>query len=291
MGYETTASGYASTSMGRGTVAAGEYATATGRSSQASGDFSKASGYETIASGNTSNAMGFRTVASGSYSTAIGYESIANGNISTAIGDNTETTGDYSISKGRFTNSLGRSSIAMGIGTIVKSAGGMTVGWYNDTLDSPTTTTQPTDRLFQIGNGHNGPRSNAMTVLFNGNTGIGTTTPEQKMDIDGGFILRDGGVIASAATTNITPSSSNRAYYRIAPTNTPANRAITLEDGTEPGQIIILQCQAASGANGVRLTDGGNIVINTATLDLLNNDIATFIWDGNEWILMSYINN
>jgi hypothetical protein len=42
-----------------------------------------------------------------------------------------------------------------------------------------------TDRIFQIGNGSGTTRSNALTVLRNGNVGIGTLTPSQKLQVSG----------------------------------------------------------------------------------------------------------
>lgn len=279
-GYSTKAIGESSSALGYFTVADGDYSAAIGYSSKAIGRYSISLGFATEAIGENSISIGYQTIATGFNSTAIGGRfSRATGTLSTVMGFSTEARGN--------------TSTAMGVSTKTKSIAGTVIGMYNDTTDVPSSSvSSDTDRLFQIGNGTSiSIRSNAVTVLNNGNTGIGPITPEQKLDVDGGFILRDGGAIASTATTNITPSSSNRAYYRIAPTNTPGNRAITLEDGTEAGQMIILQCQAANATYGVRLTDGGNIQINTATLDLLNNDAATFIWDGNEWILIAYINN
>jgi len=71
----------------------------------------------------------------------------------------------------------------MGVGTKAKAYGSLTIGISNDTADNPNLTSPAlTDRLFQIGNGDLiGTRSNAMTVLRNGNIGIGNTAPPYKL--------------------------------------------------------------------------------------------------------------
>jgi len=88
VGYETTASGHASTSMGGSTVASGVYSTAAG--------------YRTTASGPASTAMGGSTVASGDSSTAMGASTVASGNVSIAMGWNTNAQDYASMSIGQY---------------------------------------------------------------------------------------------------------------------------------------------------------------------------------------------
>ena len=114
------------------------------------GDYSFAMGYSTTASGFTSTALGNFTVASEYAATALGYSTLASG----------------------------FGSVAIGIGTTAKGIGSSTVGIFNDNTDNPDPfTDMPDDRIFQIGNGTGVTRSNALTVLRNGNVGVGTTTP------------------------------------------------------------------------------------------------------------------
>ena len=62
----------------------------------------------------------------------------------------------------------------MGYGTIAKSFNSLVVGQFNDTTNF--------NRLFEIGNGTtNNARSNAFTVLTNGNTGIGNNNPTRPL--------------------------------------------------------------------------------------------------------------
>lgn len=123
------------------------------------GGYSIASGFSTKASGYASASFGYATTASGSYSTSLGGFSIASGDYSTAIG-NTNSSSFYSTSVG--VNNLG---------------GGSPTSWVG------------TDPLFEIGNAYLGPPNNAMTVLKNGNVGIGINDPSFKLDIGGGDLL------------------------------------------------------------------------------------------------------
>ncbi|MFZ1368838.1 MAG: hypothetical protein WAR78_00565, partial [Ferruginibacter sp.] len=134
-----------------------------GRYSFSSGNSSKAIGFN-------STSMGYYTNAIGDYSTSIGYSSNAYGDYSTGMGYNTTAGGPASTSMGDNTTARGSASTSMGFLTNAKSDHSLAIGKYNDTT--------ATNRLFEIGNGTaNNARSNAMTVLVNGNVGIGTSAP------------------------------------------------------------------------------------------------------------------
>jgi len=177
----TTASGIYATAFGHGTIASENSSTATGYITTASGTASTAMGYNTAASGSASVAMGWYSIASNSVSTAMGFGTTASGFSSVATGENTTAIGDLSTAAGNATTARGYSSIAMGVGTKAKSYGSMSLGVNNDSTDNPNPgLATASDRIFQIGNGDNiaNTRSNAMTVLRNGNTGIGRTDPD-----------------------------------------------------------------------------------------------------------------
>ncbi|MBR9758163.1 MAG: hypothetical protein GYB39_08755 [Algicola sp.] len=164
MGFEAEATGLGSISIGNSTVAYGFNSTAMGDTTVASGNNSFASGISTEASGYRSTAMGYSTMASGDSSTALGYETIASGYRSTALGYGTEAIGGTSTA-------LGSHTIATGLGSLV-------AGKYNIAYSSS---------LFQIGNGlDDDNRSNAFTVLQNGNVGITVINPRSKLHITGG---------------------------------------------------------------------------------------------------------
>lgn len=141
-GYSTTASGYNSTSMGGLTTATGNFSTSMGYATTATGDASTSMGASTTAKGIYSTSMGFVTNATGYVSTSMGYYTTATGTVSTSMGVETKAKSDYSL----------------------------VIGRYNDTTG--------TNSLFEIGNGtNNNARSNAMTVLQNGDIGMGTVAP------------------------------------------------------------------------------------------------------------------
>jgi hypothetical protein len=149
----------------------GLYSTAFGNDSKAIGDYSTAMGHGSIASGSSSTAMGFSAIASQYGATAMGYVTTASGYGSTSMGYQTAASGF--------------SSTAMGALTNAKSSYETVVGRYNtDYTPTDVYFWNATDRLFTIGNGGDFyEKSDAMTVLKNGNTGFGTSTPSARLHI------------------------------------------------------------------------------------------------------------
>lgn len=158
MGYDTRAKGIASTAIGNANKATGDYSLALGAVSVASGTRSVAIGAGNTASNNWSTAIGSYSTASGIQSTAFGFMNTAAGDKSMALGDNTTA---YSMSE--------------------------TVLGSNNTAYTPLSKIawNPADRLFVIGNGGNGVPRNAITVLKNGNIGIGSDTPKAILHVKG----------------------------------------------------------------------------------------------------------
>jgi hypothetical protein len=183
-GFNTNASGNVSTSMGVSTIASGSYSTSMGNNTNASGNVSTSMGASTIASGLVSTSMGSVTTASGVASTSMGNITIANGYTSTSMGYFTTANGDYSTSMGFYTNA--------------KSNNSLVIGKYNDTT--------ATNSLFEIGNGTGvSSRSNALTVLTNGNVGIGTTVPN--------VLLQLSNTIANRKIVLYDDNNNDNQYY------------------------------------------------------------------------------
>jgi len=215
MGRSTIASAY-STAMGHDTEATGSYSTAIGRQSIASGINSIAMGRETIASNANSTAIGLETEASGSVSTAIGGSTIASGQFSTAMGNGTEASAYNTTAMGLETLASGFSSTAMGIRTTAPSHAETVIGAYNTNYTpNESLTWDANDRLFVVGNGQSGSRSNAITVLKNGNIGIGTDTPQELLHISGGRLrigsetIEDAGSNALRFNASLLPDANN----------------------------------------------------------------------------------
>jgi hypothetical protein len=171
--------GFYSTAIGFNTTASGINSVAMGEQSIASETSSTAMGYGTIASGSVSTAMGSITTASGSYATSMGYSTTAGEFASTAMGSYTTASGFYSTAMGNNTTASGNISTAAGYFTKSKSFGGFAAGIFNDTTNAASPTgINALNRIFQIGNGLSEiARGNAMTVLQNGNIGIGEVNP------------------------------------------------------------------------------------------------------------------
>lgn len=110
--------------------------------------------------------------ATGKNSTTMGYKTIASHFSSTAMGGGAEASGAYSTAMGFSTKAESFSSLAIGRYNI----GGSTfIGRSNWRAEDP---------LFEIGNGSNSStKHNALTVLKNGNVGIGNHTPTSVLEV------------------------------------------------------------------------------------------------------------
>ncbi|WP_457668882.1 tail fiber domain-containing protein [Thiolapillus sp.] len=121
---------------------------------------------------------------------------------------NDANIGVGSVAFGRNTMASGRNSTALGYETLAKSFSETAIGTGNsDSTPLSADLWAETDRLFVIGNGRFKAnqaglvvfqRSDAMVVLKNGNTGIGTSLPGFRLQVDrgsdcavsgGGFIV------------------------------------------------------------------------------------------------------
>jgi len=195
VGYSTMAKGVASIALGSLSRASGGNSVAMGFQTIASGPTSIAIGHQTWASGGYSTALGRITIASAESSTAMGYQTTASAFYSTAMGFQTTASGFSSTAMGRGTTASNSYSAAIGLFTKAKSPYSLVVGEYNDTT--------ATNSLFEVGNGTaDNARSNAMTVLQNGNTGLGTINPLARLHV------ADSAVVFSASD-NIPGTAGN----------------------------------------------------------------------------------
>jgi hypothetical protein len=105
--------------------------------------------------------------ATGNYSLAMGYDTKAAGDFSTAIGSTAEALGSFSIAAGFGNMASGYNSIALGYATQSQSFKSTAIGNRNIGGGDPDSWIE-TDPLFEIGNGTDAQRLNALTVLKNG---------------------------------------------------------------------------------------------------------------------------
>ncbi len=191
--------------VGHQSVAFGQGTLATAGNSAAFGMWSEASGYSSTAFGESSKAENENSLAGGRYSVASGYASIALGNYNkasgyaaAAFGSDTLAAGDFSASFGYKTTASSSYSLALGRYNV---GGGDLSSWV------------PTDSIFEIGIGSsNASRANALTVLKNGNMGIGTTTPTAQLHTTGTVRLANfgAGTLQTDSSGNVSVSSDLR---------------------------------------------------------------------------------
>ena len=257
------------------------------------GYYSFASGYDSKASGEHSIAMGPYSTASQQYAIAMGRYATATNYSSVSIGEKNVCSGAFAASFGLLTNARGESSVTFGTNTIAKAKGSFVSGMYNDTLDNPNNgVSAATDRIFQLGNGADGARSNAITILRSGSTGIGTNAPAAKLDVAGNVKIADGTqgvgrILTSDAnglatwqlpsggsgqwtTTGNNIYSSNSGNVGIG-TTTPGYRFQVVgvgrfEDGVKVGGLGIVEVDAPGIIAGrLKIDSTGRVGIGTAT--------------------------
>jgi Chaperone of endosialidase/Head domain of trimeric autotransporter adhesin len=191
--------GYFSFATGYNSIAAGDAAFSAGVGTVASGYQSIAMGYLAYATGYHSVSMGSNTSASGASTTAMGNGTTASGDYSTSAGVGSTASGFGSTTFGHSTTASALASTAMGYRTIARSLYSLVIGSYNDTSSSGS--------LFEIGNGiSDGSRRNAMTVLSNGNVGIGKPNPSMKLEI---FVSGSGSFYHPQTSLGIEQNSSH----------------------------------------------------------------------------------
>lgn len=212
--------GLYSMALGLGTKAIGESSTSMGYYTTASSFASTSMGSQTTASGSTSTSMGLQTTASGNYSTSMGEFSSASGASSTSMGSNTTASGNSSTSMGFATVASGNSSTSMGVFTSAKANAAFTMGAFNDNTDNPDPATpSTTDRIFQLGNGTFSLRRNAVTVLRNGNVGIGELNPGFILDVNGRMRLQSSNSLSAGINLNNDANTDIAAFIGMRSSN------------------------------------------------------------------------
>ncbi|MBK9075607.1 MAG: hypothetical protein IPL77_11635 [Flavobacteriales bacterium] len=233
---------------------------------------STAFGTETRASGSQSTALGNSSVASAGRSTAMGNHTTASGLESTAMGDFSIASGDQSTAMGRNTIASGRISTAMGLDNTAPSIGETVLGigatFYTPTLNGATQwrAANATDRLLVVGNSidvdndfivDGAERSDALVVLKNGNTGIGSSTPADRLHVVGNIRMVDG----NQAVGRVMVSNANGTATWVDPLAVATGLAWTLTGnaGTNPATNFVGTTDAQALRFRTANTFAGNI--------------------------------
>lgn len=160
-----------SSSTGTGNTGSGSYSFSAGTNNTTTGSNSVALGYNNTVSGAYSIAGTRDAEATGIYSIALGYQTKAQNHFSVALGFSAHSSGLYSYSFGKYIKSSGTNSFVLGGGI---STSNIIENNINNSLMVGFNSNIPT--LFV------GPSSGVGT---SGNIGVGTTTPQYKLDVNG----------------------------------------------------------------------------------------------------------
>ncbi|MBL7740297.1 MAG: hypothetical protein JNK14_13865 [Chitinophagaceae bacterium] len=171
--WDRDSTGNYSLAVGNNPLALGDNSVSIGSFTQARGTGSIAVGGNSIAYKDYTIAIGDRAEAGGIWSVSLGMLNKANGNNSFATGRSALATGVSSMALGQDVKASEFCSVAMGYQTKADIPYSFVAGQYNDTADVPNA-----GKIFQIGNGNaDNNRSNAITVLSDGRTGIAISSP------------------------------------------------------------------------------------------------------------------
>jgi hypothetical protein len=181
-------------------------------------------GISSVAMGHVCLASGFAATAIGDFVSALGLGSTAFGISSTAFGRASTVFGQSNFANSSVSTAIGFSNTASSYGETVLGIGATI---YAPSINGATQfgAANVTDRLFVIGNAIDAnntgsveltERSDALVVLKNGNIGIGSSTPQDKLHIVGNLRMVDG----TQGTGRVLTSDTNgRATWQNASTN------------------------------------------------------------------------
>lgn len=274
-GERTSATGTAAHAEGRFAVAQGPYSHAEGDSTYTTGNGSHAEGLDSATYANYSHAEGRSTEARANYSHVEGYDAITRAEYSHAEGRDTETisTALYSHAEGSGSITVGVASHAGGLCTIASGSNQTVFGQYN-LRNNP-------DSLFVIGNGtsdNNSDRSDVIRVQP-GTLGSGQLQVSGSMSVSGSY---------SGNTNTLSgPGTIGSAGHSMLLTSTGASQAITLADGTWPGQLkYVVADSGYSGATpGSVITPTNALGYTSVTFDTAGQAV-TFFWTGSKWVIV-----
>ncbi|QLH46940.1 MAG: hypothetical protein HWD58_15725 [Bacteroidota bacterium] len=130
--------------------------------------------------------------------------------------------GQYAEAKGN------EGAVAIGNSTIAQAQSSVALGMYNDPMASSNPNASvPTDPILLVGNGSsNLNRSNALTILKNGNIGLGENAPAEKLVVNGQVRITGG---TPGAGKVLTSDAAGTASWQFIPSTLFG--ATTLDSG------------------------------------------------------------
>ncbi|MBK6365474.1 MAG: hypothetical protein IPF52_19140 [Saprospiraceae bacterium] len=106
-----------------------------------------------------------------------------------------------------------------------------------------------------------------------------------------------GGLTLNAGSVSVTSNDQivnvgNGSYLKLSSNSTTAtDRTIILSDGLTAGQILMIE-STSTGANVFEILDGaGSNTNTTGTITMTSGDMIQLLWNGSDWLQVSYANN
>lgn len=236
------------------------------------------------------------TIGGGRGNTINGNESFIGGGVGNTINDNKSF-----IAGGNNNKANGEASfIGGGVNIKAKSYAEAVFGTYpTDYTPIDSTRFEPQDRVFNIGNGtSSGSRSDAFTVLKSGNTGIGTASPVEALDVQGNASLNDSILkqyrydTYTATTADTIPAVSGLLVFIKNGVTDNMTVTIPLEALKEGYHVQFVDADNAGGGSKSVIATEGNEQLNvfgSESTDTLNNgDAVKYVSDGSKFLPLSH---
>jgi hypothetical protein len=178
-------------------------------------------------------------------------------NFSCAIGDGNTATGNYSLTVGTENSNAHYNCTVLGSELITGSNFEIVIGYLNTSYVGSGSNNHPNDRLFVIGNGDSpASRHDALVMLKNGNTGIGTSTPQTLMHLNG-----------ADPHLRVTSGSSGKSSLDLFEVSNSVNYGYEFEYNGDAVDALNLWSRGFSGNEDIRMTweKNGEVGIGTTT--------------------------
>lgn len=129
-----------------------------------------------------------------------------------------------------------------------------------------------------------------MTINGNGDVGVGVTTPQTKLDVNGDVSLRTGATIALGASFTIDLTVNPYTYLRLScGANVTSFGGTSITGGSVIGQILILE---NTSNTTITFVDNSNVQLNGNVGYVMGVfDTLTLLWNGTDWIEIARSNN
>ena len=206
-GFTNNVTGIEATVFGTDNNAIGIKSVIFGRENLADGFESKIFGHHDLVYGINGVAFGSYNEVNGEEAASFGNNNFANGTYSVTFGKENETNGLQAAVFGHKNTAFAANSLAMGHENTASSFAETVLG-IGATTYTPSTfgavrfaPANATDRLFVVGNAidtnlntivDTAERSDALMILKNGNTGIGSSSPQERLHVNGSIRMVDG---------------------------------------------------------------------------------------------------